>query len=63
MRAAGKESCRKATKYLEVQTFELKLQQKHKKVADHPDYIWGAVRHYQANPLADNSDVKSSSAE
>ena len=57
----GKESLRKAADHLEEGASALKTRQKHIKVADRSDYGWGAVRHYQSDPLADNSDDESSS--
>ena len=43
-----------ATEKNPAEKLPIKMQQKYIKVANHPDYIWGAVHHYQADPLADN---------
>ena len=56
MDTEGKESLKKAVDYLEEGAFTLKTRQKHIQVADRSDYGWGAVHHYQPDPLADNSD-------
>ena len=52
----GKESLKKVVDHLEEGASSLKMHQKHIKVADHLDYGWGAVRHYQSDPLANDSD-------
>ena len=52
----GKDSLKKAADHLEEGASTLKTHQKHIKVADRSDYGWGVVRHYQSDPLANDSD-------
>ena len=46
----------KADACLDESEKALQKRQKHILIADRSDYGWGAVRHYEADPLADNSD-------
>jgi len=54
--AVQSESWKKATDYLDEGASTLKMRQKHIKVADRSDFGWGAVRRYQTDPLADDSN-------
>ena len=52
----AKESLNRATDHFEEGASVIKTHQKHIKVADRSNHGWGAVWHYQSDPLAENSD-------
>ena len=54
--AEGKEILDKVTENLVEGALVLKTWQKHIKVGDHSDFGWGAIHHYQTDPLTDNSN-------
>ena len=47
---------KKAAEHLDDSVSALKMRQKHIKVADHSEYGWNMVRHYQNDPLASDSE-------
>ena len=55
---AEKATLKKVSKRLDEGASALKMHQKHIKVANHSEYGWSTVRHYQSDPLTSDSEDK-----
>lgn len=60
---AEKATLKKVSKHLDEGASALKMHQKHIKVANHSEYGWSMVRHYQSDPLTSDSEDKGSPTE